>query len=179
MRAIHLFPLAALVLAACGDSGYQGSVGQRFDLKDGDRSGTTLARERDVDGLLETQWGDFLDRAEGQLGHAPEKVELRGVSLQLDAANSQNVSTLEEALSGDVVAYLKDPSTGRIVDVAHVKDPKGTGRVELDLLDADLAALQARLLDGNFKVGLRGSTPKPAGSNFTLSLSVTLDAAAL
>jgi hypothetical protein len=180
MRAsLLLIPLTALVLPACGDSGYESSVGQRLELKEGDRSGTTIARERDVSGLLDDQWGAFLERAEGQLGHAPEKVELRGVSIQLDAASSQNVSTLEEALSGEVVAYLKDPSNGRMFDVAKVKDPKGTGRIELDMMDADLADLQQRLLSGTFKVGLRGTTPKAADADFTLALSVTLDAAAL
>lgn len=180
MRASHfLAPLAALFLAACGDSGYESTVGQRLDLKGGDVSGTTLAREKDVSALFDDQWHPFLERAEEQLGHAPESVELRGASIQLDAANSKNVGRLEDALVGEVVLYLKDPGTGVITDVAKVKDPKGTGRVELDMIDADLAALQPRLLNGSFKVGVRGTTPKPAGSDFELALSVSLEAAAL
>ena len=88
------------------------------------------------------------------------------------------MSRLEDALVGEVVLYLKDPVTGIITDVAKVEDPKGTGRVEMDMLDADLSALQPRMLNGDFKVGVRGTTPMPASSDFKATLSISLDAAA-
>ena len=179
MRTSHfLLPLTALVLAACGDSGYEATIGQRLELQDGDMTGTTLARERSVDALFDAQWAPFLERAEEELGHAPTEVELRGASLQLDAAGSEGVGRLEDALTGEVVLYLRDPETNLITDVARVKDPKGTGRVELDMLDADLASLQPRLLEGSFRVGVRGTTPKAAGTDFKLALTLSLDAAA-
>jgi len=179
MRTSHfLLPLTALVLAACGDSGYEATIGQRLELQDGDMTGSTIARERSVDALFDEQWAPFLDRAEQELGHAPTEVALNGASLQLDAANSQGVGRLEDALMGEVVLYLRDPATELITDVAKVKDPKGTGRVELDMLDADLSALQQRLLSGDFRVGVRGTTPKPADSDFKLALSISLEASA-
>lgn len=179
MRTSHfLIPLTALVLAACGDGGYEATIGQRLELQDGDMTGTTLARERSVDALFDEQWAPFLQRAEGQLGHQPTEVELRGASMQLDAASSEGVGRLEDAFTGEVVLYLRDPATNLITDVAKVKDPKGTGRVELDMLDADLSALQPRLLQGNFRVGVRGTTPKPADSDFKVALTLSLDAAA-
>ena len=163
MRAsLFLAPLAALFLAACGDSGYESSVGQRLALKDSDVSGTTLAREKDVSALFDDQWHPFLERAEEQLGHAPESVELRGASFQLDAANSKNVGRLEEALVGEVVLYLKDPGTGVITDVAKVKDPKGTGRCRLALRAAGCAVRALPLQRPLHRAGARGdSRPWP------------------
>ncbi|HET9449640.1 MAG TPA: hypothetical protein VFO83_02095, partial [Aggregicoccus sp.] len=92
MRTTHfLLPLTALVLAACGGGGYEATIGQRLELQDGDMSGTTIARDREVSTLFDEQWHPFLVRAEEELGHAPTEIELRGASLQLDAANSQGV----------------------------------------------------------------------------------------
>ncbi len=176
MRRLHLLlPLAALILTACGPS-HEGTVTYQVHFKPGDVTGSTIADDEDVN-PDNTQWKTFLAQAQTTLEQAPTEFEVTGVRIQLDPTKSKNVGMLQDVLTGEVTAYLR-ASNGAQVDIAAVEDPTGSAQLDMDTLGNDLESLNASLAQSDFRLGMRGTTPKAPGSDFEATVTITLDVTA-
>lgn len=164
---------AALVafLAACG--GFEGTVSQTLELKQGSITGSTLAQEKDFD-ASGTSWNEFLNAAKAELGGDPEEVVVTGAKLSFDAAKSKNVGKFEEAIKGEVVLFAKAKETNEIVELARIEAPTGAGTVELDSEDVELLGKGTKFAAGEFRLGLRGDAVQTTEDDFSLGVIVTL-----
>jgi hypothetical protein len=161
-----------LVLVACG--GFDGSATQKLELKDSDIESGTLSQEKELDDGNST-WKDFLASAKTELGSDATALSVRGVKVAFDTTKAKNVGKFEDVVKGDFVVSLRIKDTNEIIDVAKVASPTGSGTVELTVTKADLAATTAKLTPGQFKVGVRASTDKTKGADFTLPVVITFD----
>jgi hypothetical protein len=176
MRNLFLLLSLALSLAACG-GGYEGTVTYQVHFKPEDVTGSTLAEDDHVD-PTDVQWRAFLNQAQASLEQAPTQFEVTGVRMQLDPTRSRNVGVLEDLFTGDVVLFVRASEVGTQVDVAEQEDPKGGAQVDMDLTDKSLEPLYGDLARGDFRVGLRGGTPKTSTGDFEAAVTLTLDVTA-
>ncbi|QRN98358.1 hypothetical protein JRI60_04660 [Archangium violaceum] len=170
-----LLPLF-LILTACG-GGHEGTVTYQVNLKPGDVTGSTIARDLRVD-PDDAQWKTLLSQARSTLGEAPTRFEVTGARIQLDATKSKNVGMLQDVFSGDVVAFMRVSETGLQVEVAETRDPKGSAQVSMDPTDSSLETLDSSLARGDFRLGLRGGTTRTANGDFEATVTLTLDVTA-
>jgi hypothetical protein len=175
-RLQHLLLPLVLILSACGPS-HEGTVTYQVHLKPGNVTGATIAEDIRVD-PDDTQWKSFLSQARTALDEAPTHFEVTGARLQLDVTKSKNVGTLQDVLTGDVTAFLRATSTGTQVDIAEVENPMGSAQVDMDTTGASLESLDSNLAQGDFRLGVRGTTPKTPSSDFDATLTITLDVTA-
>lgn len=173
MPRLHLLLPLALILAACGPS-HEGTVTYQVHLKSGNVTGTTVADDLHIN-PDEPQWKAFLAQAQANLEEAPTRFEVTDARMQLDVTKSKNVGTLQDVLTGDVTAFLRSNDTGTQVDIAALEDPEGSAQVSMDTTGNDLEPLNANLARGDFRLGLRGSTPKSSSSDFEATITLTLD----
>ena len=169
----NLAVILPLLAVACG-GGFTGTVTQKVNLKQGDISGTSIAAEKDFDSEG-SAWNTFLKDAKAELGADPEVVEVVGVKVTLDVADSKNAGKFEEAIKGAVVVYAKDKETNRTIDLATVENPTGNGTVVLEAKDVDLAVESAKLGAGKFKLGLKGDAVKTTEDDFDLKTTIILE----
>lgn len=174
-RLLPLIPLA-LFLIACGPS-HEGTVTYQVRLKSSSITGSTIADDVRVD-PDDTQWKAFLAQAKVALEEAPTQFEVTATRLQLDVTKSKNVGALQDVLTGEVTAFLRASQTGTQVDIATVDDPQGSALVDMDTTGNSLESLDANLAQGDFRLGLRGTTPKAPSSDFEAVLTLTLDVTA-
>jgi hypothetical protein len=174
-RLLLLIPLA-LSLIACGPS-HEGTVTYQVRLKPSSVTGSTIADDLRVE-PDDAQWTAFLAQARDTLDEAPTRFEVTGARMQLDVTKSKNVGTLQDVLTGEVTAFLRSSGVGAQVDIATVEDPTGSAQVELDTTDNSLESLDANLAAADFRLGLRGSTPKTASGDFEAVITLTLDVTA-
>ncbi len=172
----HLLLPLALILAACGPS-HEGTLTYQLQLKPGDVTGTTIARDIHIK-PDDPQWTSFLSQAQATLEGAPTRFEVTDVRMQLDVTRSQNAGVLQDVLTGEVTAFLRSNDTGAQVDIAEMEDPKGSAQVSMSSTRDDLEPLNGNLARSDFRLGLRGSTPKLPSSTFEATLTFTLDVTA-
>lgn len=170
-----LLALASLTLMACS-SGYESTVTYRVNLKNGDISGTTVARDSHIDND-NSQWKTFLAAAKTELGQDAKEFDISTARIQLDVASAKNVSNLQEVFTGEGALYLR-AENGVQVDIATFEDLEGTAQVEVDVTGNDLKDVNAALAGSNFRLGLRSTTPKAANTDFDAPITVTLDVVA-
>jgi hypothetical protein len=184
MLSIKLFVVALPVLVACSSDPLQYSepVGIELSAKSSDVSGSAVSQQKDITTEVGNPYGAFITAATAKLnGHAPSSIEIDQLDLSL-GAQSTGVATLDEVLTGDVdVAFLVNDSNNTY-DAGHITSPTGVGP---DAVDTDFdwstvsTADQARMLQGSFKVVVRGpsaATFMSKGANASLELKFTFAA---
>jgi hypothetical protein len=176
MRRIHLLLPLALLLAACG-ARHEGTVTYQVSLKPSNVTGSTITQDLHVD-PTEAQWQTFLSQARTTLEEAPTHFQVTGARLQLDATRSRNVSTPQDVLVGDVTVFLRSNETGTQVDLAELRDPRGSAQVAMDPTGDSLEPLDANLARGDFRLGLRGGTTRTSTGDFEAVITLTLDVTA-
>ncbi|HEX8819295.1 MAG TPA: hypothetical protein VF794_05180 [Archangium sp.] len=176
MRHLHLLIPLTLILAACGPS-HEGTVTYQVHLKPGNVTGSTIADDTHIN-PEDPQWKAFISQAQSALETTPTRFDVTDVRLQLDVTRSQNVGMLQDVLTGPVTAFLRSNDTGTQVDIAELEDPKGSAQVSMDTLNNDLEPLNANLARNDFRLGLRGTTPKTSTSSFEATITITLDVTA-
>ncbi|WNG61664.1 hypothetical protein F0U59_48325 [Archangium gephyra] len=172
VRVLLLLPLA-LSLIACGPS-HEGTVTYQVNLEPGGVIGGTITDSIRVDST-DAQWTAFLSQASSTLGEAPSRFEVTSARMLLDVTKSKNVSTFQDVLSGDVAVFLRASETGTQVDIATVKNPRGSAQLDMDTTGNSLESLEANLARGDFLLGLRGGTTRTSSSDFEAVIILTLD----
>lgn len=172
LRALLLLPLA-LSLIACGPS-HDGTVTYEVKLDADGVIGGTINDSLHLDSTND-QWTAFLTQARATLGEAPSRFEVTHARLQLNVTKSKNVGMLQDVLSGDVTAFLRASETGTQVDIATIKNPRGSAQLDMDTTRGSLESLEANLARGDFLLGLRGGTTRTASSDFEAVITLTLD----
>jgi hypothetical protein len=173
-RLQHLILPLALILAACGGPGHEDTLTYQVHLGAGDVTGSSITEDIHID-PNDAYWQNFLNQARNTLGEAPTRFDVTNVRLQLAAPKSRNVSMIQDLFSGDVTVFLRANDSGTQVDIAELEEPQGSAQVSMGLTRDDLEPLNANLLRSDFRLGLRGSTPKQASSDFDATVIVTLD----
>jgi hypothetical protein len=177
MPRLHLLAPLALILAACGGPGHEDTLTYQVHLGAGDVTGSSITEDIHID-PSDAYWQNFLNQARNTLGEAPTRFDVTNVRLQLAAPKSRNVSMIQDVFSGKVTLFLRDHDSGTQVEIAELEDPEGSAQVSMGLTRDDLEPLTGNLLRGDFRLGLRGNTPKQASSDFEATVIVTLDVTA-
>ena len=168
-----------LFLVGCGSDPvqYSAPVGIELRAKSDEATGGTVSEQKDITTEVGNPYGAFVTAATTKLnGHAPSLIDVDSLGLGL-GAQSSGVAALDEVLIDDVdVAFLVNDS-GNTYDVGHVTNPTGVGPVTVTTSfdwTAVSAADQARMLNGSFKVALRGTAAATfAGKNADATLDLT------
>jgi len=125
-------------------------------------------------------WGEFIKVAGDKCRGDPLGFDVLNASIALDVAGSQNVSGLEDVISGQVTVYFASTqgsdATAIRVYVASAASPSGTGPVTLSVTSSRVQfdVLLDRLLGGDFHVGLRAETDRTEDDSFSMDVVVTL-----
>ena len=174
-RILFLIPLA-LSLIACGPS-HEGTLTYQVRLDAKSVTGGTIADDTHVD-PEDAQWTVLLSQARDALGEAPTQFKVTDARIQLYVPGSKNVGMLQDVLSGDVTVFLRASDSGAQVDIADIKDPKGSAQLDMRTTGNSLKPLEASLGRSDFRLGLRGSTSKTSTSDFEAVILLTLDVTA-
>lgn len=173
----------ALGLAAsCGDgdpnaantSNYSGPVAIRLDkFKDDDVRNGAFDSDKNVNTESGNPYGAFLQAARTTLGRQPAAVLVDRVTITL-GADTRGVTAFEQVLGGPLVVYLADSAA--TVNVASIAQPTGAGPVEVPVTATrdTLAPVQASLVNGGFKVGIRVPAAASRPNSFDMKVSATL-----
>jgi len=177
MPRLHLLLPLALILAACEGPGHDDTLTYQVYLGSGDVRGTTISENIHID-PNESYWRNFLAQAQSTLGQAPTRFDVNEVRIQLAVPKSRNVNMIQDVFSEEVTVFLRDQDTGTQVDIARLEEPRGSAQVSLKTTGNDLERLHSNLLASDFRLGLRGTTPKQSSSDFDAVITVTLDVTA-
>lgn len=170
----------------CGDGdddviSYSQPVGINFKVKSDEAAkANTAEADKNVTTESGNPYGAFVHAARAHLGGAdPARIDVRSVTLLLGGM-SKGVTALEEALAGSVEVLFVMNDTNNTFKVAEVKDPKGTGPVNMSVRfapDSVLGDDYRQLVGGNFKVVLRSPAAAgfPSRKDAEADLQVTLE----
>jgi len=157
-----------LLAAACADDpvSYSAPVGIELKVKSGEvTANNALTPEKGITTESGNPYGKFVADAEAKLGKPPGLIDLEKVTIQL-GAQSNNVTALEQVITGDVYVQFLTNDTNNTFVVGHWPSPTTIGPVEghpsLDwtaIGDADVD----KMLGGSFKVVLNA----PAAADFS------------
>jgi hypothetical protein len=182
--AARRLPAALLALAAgCGSAdgtldgntvGFSGPVNVRLDkFKDGDVRNEAFDSDKDVDTGSGNPYAAFLRDARAALGRDPAAVVVDRMTFTL-AGDTRGVTAFEQIFAGTAVVYVATSAV--TVNVGSVTAPTGAGpvAVQITATRADLAPINAALLSGHFKVGVRVPAAPARPSSFDARVSTTL-----
>ncbi len=176
-----------LAVAGCGDAsntggggggvntaGYSGPVNIRIDkFKPDEARNGVFDNDKSVNTESGNPYGAFLQAARAALGRDPAAVLVDRVTLTIDR-DTRGVSAFEQVLGGPLTVYLASSST--TVNIGTVTQPTGAGPVEVTITATrdTLAPINARLLDGGFKVGIRVPVAAAPPRDYDLRIATTL-----
>jgi hypothetical protein len=170
--------LALLVVAACGDDpvSFSEPVGIELKVKSGEVSANAITPEKGITTESGNPYGAFVSDAQAKLGGDPARIELEKVTIQL-GAQSTNVASLEDVMTGDVYAQFLTNDSNNTYVVGHWGSPTGIGPVE-GHPSFDWDALPAgdvdKFMSGSFKVVLNApASPDFAGKGAEAVLQLT------
>jgi hypothetical protein len=176
----------SLALAAgCGTStdgtnpdpntvGYSGPVSIRLDkFKDGEVHNNAFDSDKDVDTESGNPYAAFLRDARTALGRDPAAVVVDRITFTL-ASDTRGVTAFEQIFTGTAVVYVATSTV--TVNVGTVVAPTGAGPVTVQITAsrADLAPINAALIGGHFKVGMRVPAAPTRPASFDARVSTTL-----
>ncbi len=173
--------LAAMVVGCGADgstdlnaAGYSGPVNVRLDkFKDGDVRNEAFDSDKDINTESGNPYSAFLRDARTALGRDAAAVLLDRMTFTL-ANDTRGVTAFEQIFAGTAVVYFATSSV--TVNVGTAAMPTGAGPVAVTVTAsrADLLPINAALLSGQFKVGVR--VPAAAGrpASFDARVSTTL-----
>ena len=179
-----LLAFPVLVLAACGDDPVQFSepVGIELKAKSGEVTNMAINTNKGITTESGNPYGKFVSDAMAKLGGAePSSIEVDKVTLTL-GAQSSNVASLEQVLTGDVYVQFLTNDTNNTFVVAHFASPTGVGPVDghtqFDWTQVGSADVP-KMLGGSFKVVLTGPSAAgfdTKGADASLQLTFTFTA---
>lgn len=180
-RRAALAALTALALG-CGTAGtgdlntvgYSGPVSLRLDkFKDSEVRNEAFDSDKDIDTEQGNPYAAFLRDARASLGRDAAAVVVDRITFTL-ASDTRGVTAFEQILAGTAVVYFATSSV--TVNVGSVAMPTGAGPVSVNVTAsrADLAPINAALLSGRFKVGIRVPAAPGRPASFDARVSTTL-----
>jgi hypothetical protein len=183
LRAVRALALAFLGLSAAGcDEDPVNATGriviELSGIKETDIVGGSVQKSKNVTTESGNPYGAFLHSARQTLGRDPSRIRVTATEMTLDPGTT-GVASFAELFNGTVEVIL-EADVGGTVAVARVSAPTGTGPIAMGVIadDAALAPILAALLDGNFRVGIRGTTALTAADDFDARIDVGIGFAA-
>lgn len=177
--------LAALVVAACGtgpvDSGTISVTVNSMNESD-IRTPGIVQKDKNIATQSGNPWGRFIDAAQAECARDPAGFEVRSVSIALDPAS--DIAAFQDVIDGAVTVYFSDVSGSDAAairaDVGSTTAPTGVGPVALSVSGtrSSLNPLRARLVGGDFHVGVRAATSLTGADKFSMDIRVSLVALA-
>jgi hypothetical protein len=176
MRCVLL--LAALALCACADEEVVYSEAIELRL-------TSIGPSDVDDGVLEVSrniatdkgnpFAAFLREAEDDLGYAPRGLELVAGAIAILPDPLTGVSTWSDLWSGEVTLLFEPGGSGARIDVARVVLPtQGLETWPLQVVATRAELSVDKVLSGDFKVVLRGSTDRGPKEAFAAGIELRL-----
>jgi hypothetical protein len=162
------------------DSGNISITVNSMNESDVDSSGI-IEKDENISNDSGNPWGEFIKSAENRCDKNPGGFEIISVSIELDENGSQNLSSLDEIITGSATVFFANTQHSDInatrVNVASVSAVSGTGPIELgDLASrADMSILLDRLLGGDFHVGLQAETSISDTSSFSMDVQIVFN----
>jgi len=137
-------------------------------IKEGDPVNGVASVDKNVNTEEGNPYGDFLKAARDRLGRDPSEVEVTSVVVKVHP-ESKDVTELDQVFA-DLEVYLSTSETVVIIgDAASVDGSTMTIPIDDDI---DFEPVRARMLDGNFKMGVRGATRVTLPGKFELKLTL-------
>lgn len=176
--------LGVLLLAGCGDPvSFSAPVGINLKAKASDTENGVITEDKGITTESGNPYGEFIKNARAKLdGKDPARIEVSSLTLLL-GAQSTGVTKLEDVFAGNVEVFFVMNDTNNTYPVGNIKDPKGSGAVNLDVtFDSDTITGTDRdkLLGGSFKTFIRGPAAtgfaSPSSAEASLQLTFTFEA---
>lgn len=166
--------VASALTAGCADDpvAYSGVVSTKLSgVKPGDFKNGVASVDKNINTETGNPYGAFLKDARDALG-GKDLAEIVVIDAVVRVhADSKNVTTVDPVFA-DLELFIATSDT--TLPIATLTGPSGS-EVVMPLRDAiDFAAVQAALVGGDFKVGVRGSAVDPLPADFDLKLSLDL-----
>ncbi len=185
-----LLAFVAPAVWACGDDGLLGPAESVTialtinSMNPSDIEAGIIEKDENISTETGNPWGEFVAAAREECLGDPAGFRVVAASLGVDVAGSQNVTGLEDVISGQAIVFFastrgSDADAVR-VNVASATGLSGPGPVSLNVLAsrADLNVLLERLAGGDFHVGLRAETSRTENDSFSMDARVTFRARA-
>lgn len=147
-------------------------------IKEGEIRNETYNRDKSVTSDSGNPYKQFLEQAKGKLdGKSPGRIGVDKIVLTVDGSSkgigSQGLATILK----NVQVYLEKDATVALTAVEEV--PEGaTLELEVTAGEEELKVMQTRMLESDFKVGIRGDAVSPRPQDFDLKVNVQITFAA-
>lgn len=170
-----------LLLVGCGGGEVLVSQPIALDvggIKEGEIRNETYNRDKSVTSDSGNPYKQFLEQAKGKLdGKSPGRIGVDKIVLTVDGSSkgigSQGLATILK----NVQVYLEKDATVALTAVEEV--PEGaTLELEVTAGEEELKVMQTRMLESDFKVGIRGDAVSPRPQDFDLKVNVQITFAA-
>jgi hypothetical protein len=181
-NATVLGSMLAALMAGCGADGatdantaaYSGPVNVRLDkFKDGDVRNESFDSDKDINTESGNPYAGFLRAARAALGRDAAAVVLDRMTFTL-ASDTRGVTAFEQIFAGTAVVYFVSSSATVIVGSAVMPTGPGPVSVQVTASRTDLLPVNAALLSGQFKVGVRVPAAPGRPASFDARVSTTL-----
>ena len=169
MLVAALGALVAASNAACGDdvAAYSETISLKLSgLKDGDINAGNASEDKSINTEEGNPYGDFLKAAKSRLGRDPGAIEVTSVIVKVHP-DSKDVATLDQVFD-DLEVYLSTSET--VITIGSVSSVSGSTQTVPVKDNIDYEPVFDRMLDGNFKMGIRGKTVSSPPASFDLKL---------
>ena len=138
-------------------------------IKDGDIRNGQVSEEKNVNTEEGNPYSEFLRVVGEELdGAAPSRIEVESVGLQVHS-DSKGVSDLETVFQS-LEVFVATGET--IATVGYIEVVSGSTVTLDDIQNGSLDTVQAALIEGNFKMGVRGTVHETLPDDFELKISM-------
>jgi len=177
MRRLSVYVLVAFIAVsaiACGDDpvAYSETVSVKLSgIKNGDIRNQTASEDKNINTESGNPYAEFLKNARAELGgRDPRFIEVVSAFVRVHA-DSKNVIAFEQVFT-DLELFLSNSQT--TIPAGTRANPTGTS-IEINVPDdLDYEPVEASMLGGDFKVGVRGATVATPPADFDLKLTIDL-----
>lgn len=155
--------------AGCGDDvvAHSETVSVKLSgIKEGDPVNGVASVDKNINTEEGNPYGDFLKDAKDALGRDPSDVEVRSVVVKVHP-ESKDVTQIDQVFA-DLEVFLSTAET--VVTIGKVTSVSGSEMNIPVIEDIDYEPVRARMLDGNFKMGVRGTTNVTLPAKYELKL---------
>ena len=143
------------------------------DIRDG-----VVEAEKNVATELTNPYARFLADARAALGADPTSIEVEAVSITL-GGDSRGVIGFQDLFAGEANVFIRTDDGGTVY-IGRIDEPTGVGPLEAEISAGpdEFAPLMPELLQGTFRVGVRGATSRLATDDFDAKVEVAVRFAA-
>src|SRR5262249_47818439 len=125
MRTCRMATLWALALFGCDSASYSGPVAINLRARSEDVVQNRVSFMKSMSSQMGNPYGAFINAAQQRIGRDPSRIEVTALAIRLNAADSTNVTRLEEVFTGQVDVLFVIDDSNNAYHVGQVLNPTG------------------------------------------------------